>query len=390
MRAHLCSLHALLLAVLVLACQSSPPPAPKLPPSPAERAAAFQPERAWAHLDALAQIGPRVMGTEGGSRARAYIRGELETLGLEIKEQKLVVRRGEDAPQIDLVNVAARVPGASSDLILLLAPYDTRPYENFRFLGVNDGGSGAALLLEMARVLVADPLPYTTWIVFLDGEAPLESGESTVAPSYFGSLGLARRLAAGGGLAQIRLALVLNRVCDADLRIARDLYSHRIYREEFWRAAVRLGRTDAFPPGAGFESPLASHHGLSKVGLRRVVALVDTSFGGDEPPGLYAGTEDDDLEHCSADSLAAVGLVTLEALDTIARRLAKIDRFAESPLEAGEALVLDTLEVPPDEGTEVPPEAEEPADSSAQEGAEEPTEEPPATSEAIPEPAGMP
>ena len=60
--------------------------------------------------------------------------------------------------------------------------------------------------------------------------------------------------------------------------------------------------------------------GLLSEGFRKVVALVDTSFGGEEPPGLYAGTEDDNPEHCSQDSLGIVGEVTVEALDRIGER----------------------------------------------------------------------
>ncbi len=174
-------------------------------------------------------------------------------------------------------------------------------------------------------------------------------------------------------------------MCDADLRVARDLLSHRIYREEFWRAAARLGHSDAFPPGASFESPVASHRVLAAVGLRRVVALVDTSFGGDEPPGLYAGTEDDDLEHCSADSLEAVGKVALEALDKISQRLAKIDRFAESPLEGTSELTFELPEAPEADDTETAQTGDDAATPSAGEGDEEPTEATPEGPPANPE-----
>jgi hypothetical protein len=374
MRARLLTVPVLL--ALGLACQSSPPPAAGVPVTPAERADAFEAQRAWQDLGALAEIGPRVMGTEGVRRAGDYILGELTKLELEIIEQDITVRRSEeDEEPLALRNIAAKIPGHSSDIFLLVAPYDTRRYESFRFLGVNDGGSGSALLLEIARVLAADPLPYTTWLVFLDGEAPLAPGSVPVAPpSHFGSRALAKQLYDEGVLAGVRLALILNRVCDADLRVARDLLSHRIYREEFWRAAARLGRSDAFPPGASFESPVASHHALAAVGLRRVVALVDTSFGGDEPPGLYAGTEDDDLEHCSADSLEAVGKVALEALDKISRRLAKIDRFAASPLEEPGELTFELPAAPEADAPATPQAGDGAASPSTPEGGEELTE----------------
>jgi hypothetical protein len=332
-----------------LACAAPPPAATRLPAQAGQRAAAFDADRAWADLVALAEIGPRVMGTEGAARARGYIRGELEKLDLRINEQRVRVKIGKDAEPMHLLNFGAEIVGTSSDILLLVAPYDTRAYESFEFLGVNDGGSGAAVLLEFARVFAADPLPYTTWLVFLEGEASLESGGGPAPRSHLGSVALAQRLRELGAMNQVRLAVVLNRVCDADLRIGRDLRSHRIYREEIWRAAARLDRREAFPSGASFESIDESHIPLSNAGLRRVVAVADTSFGGDEPPGLYAGSKDDDLAHCSAESLATVGMVTLEGVEAISNRLARIDRFVESPLAGVEALQMDQLPRPPEE-----------------------------------------
>ena len=65
-------------------------------------------------------------------------------------------------------------------------------------------------------------------------------------------------------------------------------------------------------------------------GFRGVVLITDPAYGGGEPPGAFANSEDDTAERCSPQSLASVGAVTLEALDRIAERLAKIDRFVEA------------------------------------------------------------
>lgn len=326
----------------VLACTALAGSEPRATGDGSATAAAqadFQASRAWSHLEALA-AGPRGAGTEGGERARKYIVEQLAALGLEVREQAMRVEREGQEP-LRITNVAASVAGASSDLVLVLAPYDSRRYESFEHLGVNDGASGAAVLLELARVIAAEPLPYTTWFVFLDGEAPQSLMEG--APGLLGSRAFALVLSERSAVEQVRLAVVLNRVCDSDLKIARDLGSHRIYREEFWQAAARLGQADAFPRDGVFESPEASHSPLVDAGLRRVVALVDTSHGGDSPPGVYSSTEDDDLEHCSAESLDVVGRVTLAGLSTIGARLARIDRYADSPVAGAEALRLEHL-----------------------------------------------
>jgi len=341
-------------AAVALACQSPPPPTPTTEPGSSARVDSFDAERAWDDLQRFAKVGPRVMGSQGAAKARAYILAELRDLGLQTEQQRLRVER-EGEPALLLENVGGVIPGESPDVILLMAPYDTRPYETFDHQGVNEGGSGAAVLLELARALVREPLPYTVWFVFLEGEAPRGS-DAAAAPSHFGSRGLAQRLVELDAVGQVRLGVVMDRVCDADLEIARDLGSHRIYREEFWRAASRIGRGGAFPSRSAFESPRSSQEELKAVGVTRVVTLADTSFGGGAPPGIYAGNPDDTIEHCSKESLETVGLVTLETLDALSRRLERIDRFSRSPVEGAKAIRLEQLpgEPPPEKAGEGP------------------------------------
>ena len=136
------------------------------------------------------------------------------------------------------------------------------------------------------------------------------------------------------GISDIHLVVYLNRIGDADLHIVRDLLSHRVYREEFFEAARRLEQTAAFEQDAQFESTDLKHRSLAAIGLRRIVSIVDTAYGGDEPPGLYAGTEQDTMDRCSPESLEAVGSVVLEGLDAISQWLIKIERFSQLPLAA--------------------------------------------------------
>ncbi len=307
------------------------------------RIASFSVDRAWRDLRALTEVGARPVGSRGNDRARDYLRAELENLGVEVESWEVDYANaggrpsGADAPEIRVTNLSAIIPGTQSqDRFLLVAPFDSRSYDDFDFIGANDGASGAAVVLEIARTIAADPLPYATEIVFLDGESAFSSHAGR-GPTYreVGSLGLASRIQQAGVFG-VRVMIYLNRVGDADLRIARDLMSHRIYREEFWKAAVALNRTYAFPRDAAYENAGIAHQYFAQIGLRQIVSIVDTSFGGDQPPGLYAGTAQDTIERCSPESLETVGVVVLEALDAISARLAKIDRFAGSRDGEGE------------------------------------------------------
>jgi hypothetical protein len=318
----------------------------------------FSQERAWAHLETLAGIGPRVSGTTGVARAQEYVRNELRRLGLEVGEQRTRIELRSPQAVLELVNLVGVVPGDSPDTILLVAPYDSVPGE--RGVGANDCASGAALVLELGRALAAKGLPYTVWLALVEGDA-LVRDERSGARVLVGTGALARALEAEGRMPRVRLAAYFNRVADPDLHIARDLLSNRAWREEFWAAARRLGHVEAFPPDAPFESVDEGHRAFLDLGMRWAVAIVDTRSGAESPPADPASGEQDDLERCSPESLAIVGAVSLDALRAVAARLAKIDRFVESPLAVGEGSGVGSREAP---GSTPPPQPVTPAQSA--------------------------
>jgi hypothetical protein len=321
----------------------------------------FSSERAWGHLQALVALGPRVTGSEESVRARAYILDQLSKLDLRVEIHAATVPLTPDGEVgLSVENLIAVIPGASEDLIILATPYDTPAVEDPEFVGANEGASGAALLLELARMIAEKPLPYTTWIVFLDGEARFATGDpEQPAVGLRGSRAFASSLAEHELVRRVRLAVIFARVGGADLRIARDVKSQRMYREEFFASAKITGHTDAFRSDQPFESPYAAHHSFLGYGLRRVVVLSDSSLASEDESG-EPQVRADTLENCSPESLQAVGEVTLTALDRITTRLVKIDRFSENPFEDSD----EALEVPVGHRLPLQPESEAASDLS--------------------------
>jgi len=320
--------RALALATVgvVTACGGSQsPPEPDLSKAPGE----FSGSLAWTELTALARE-PRALGSDGAEAARSEITARLGSLGIAVESVTTTAQSKGFGPLV-LTHLVAKLPGASPDRIVLVAPYDSGQYDGFAFVGANDGASGAALLLELARVFSGRAFPYTVEFVWLEGEGRLGRGDAAERDlRWLGSRGLAEHWAETGQLEGIRLLVAFNRVCDADLRVARDSGSEREPRESFWRAARHLGFGEEFSATRAYESVESSHVAFRERGVRAVVAIEDTAFGGNEAPGIFAG-KDDVLAHCSPESLDVVGRVSTEAIEAIATRLAKIDHFSRMP-----------------------------------------------------------
>jgi Zn-dependent M28 family amino/carboxypeptidase len=253
------------------------------------------------HVERLVAIGPRVAGTPGAERARAYITGELKKLGV-----KVDVRTFEaDMPhgRQRLANVIAMLPGRRSDVILLGGHYDTKYFKEFRFVGANDGGSSAGLLLELTRRLAAAPREFTYWLVWFDGEEARVSWTAT--DSLYGSRRLAGELTQAGRLP--RAMILVDMIGDRNLGILRDTYSTRWLVDIVWATAARLGHGRHF---LGTEMGVEDDHAPFLNAGVPAVLLIDFDY----PPWH---TADDTLDKVSAQSLAIVGDTVLEALPSV-------------------------------------------------------------------------
>jgi Zn-dependent M28 family amino/carboxypeptidase len=206
----------------------------------------------------------------------------------------------------------------------------------------------------MARVLKADPVPYTVWLAFLDGEAA-HAEDSQPDQRFLGSRALVNEIQETGALSRTRLMLYFNQVADRDLMIARDLRSERVIRKSFQSAARELGYGAVFSGDRPFSRPPGGHSAFLAIGFRRVMIFSDDRFGGDEAPGVYWQTEDDTLEQCDPQSLAIVGQVTDAGLRKVVARFQKVDRFSRRPVPATEAEPVEADPAPELEAVEGEP-----------------------------------
>jgi hypothetical protein len=298
------SLALALALVAACALEDSPPPA----------AAAFDGDRAFSDLVDLVAIGPRPAGSGGAERARRLIGDRLRQAGLRVEIRPFTIE-SPSGESVEMANVVGVLEGEREERILLVTHYDTKRIPGIRFVGANDGASGVALLLEVARQFGPRKLPFTLWLVFCDGE---EAFGRTIAAGdgLYGSTALARELEREGELDHIRALILVDMVADADLNLTHDLGSSTRLQHLLRRVARDAGLESALDPHT--RVPVVDDHTpFARLGVEPVLALIDFEFGARSIPGPYWHTEHDDLDSVSAESLNTVGTLAVELIERI-------------------------------------------------------------------------
>lgn len=140
---------------------------------------AFDKARAMNHLREICAIGPRISGTPGMQKQIVLLKKGFEEAGLSVELQKFEAKQRSRPQAVEMCNLIARWKPEEKRRLLLCTHYDTRPLADQEpnprdwekpFLGANDGASGPALMLELARQLKAlNPALGVDFVCF-DGE----------------------------------------------------------------------------------------------------------------------------------------------------------------------------------------------------------------------------
>lgn len=178
----------MLVAAILGACQRGPERAPASPQKPtplvlAERPS-FSADSAYAFIEAQLRFGPRIPGTAGHRACGDWLVAQLRRFGARVYEQ---VGTYKGTP---IRNIIASFAGADSTRprVFLSAHWDSRPWADqdptqrqAPVPGANDGASGVAVLLELARLFSQKPPPGLVDILLWDAE---DLGQEGVEDSY--------------------------------------------------------------------------------------------------------------------------------------------------------------------------------------------------------------
>lgn len=275
------------------------------------RRSPFNGQRAFEQLQTVVAFGPRPSGSEALARLQNYIQDTLEKAGLEVRRHEF--RASTPVGELPMVNITGIVQGTEPGIIILGNHYETKLFDEFTFVGANDGGSTTAWMLEMARALGPKRQGKTVWLCFFDGEEAFREWSST--DGIYGSREFVKKLKDENLLLQITAMINVDLIGDCLLNIKRDRDAPEWLTRIVWDKARELGHGDRFLP---FVQLVEDDH----VPFRRAgvpaLNLIDYAYGGspsDHRRNWH--TPNDTIDKVCADSLQAVGDVIYHALPEI-------------------------------------------------------------------------
>ena len=122
-------------------------------------APSFNADSAYAFLKAQVDFGPRVPGTKAHAACAEYLVSKLSSYGWQVQVQNGSIRT-YDGKNFNLKNIIASWKPENNERVLLLSHWDTRHIADQDTVGrdkpgdgADDGGSGTAVLVELARQL---------------------------------------------------------------------------------------------------------------------------------------------------------------------------------------------------------------------------------------------
>lgn len=282
--------------------------------SPASgKTATFDQNHAFELLKRQVQFGPRYPGVPGHDKMVSFLSEELKPYADSVDVQKF--ERNIRGKQLTLHNVAASFNTSGKKWVLLAAHWDSRPTADEEILaskrkmpipGANDGASGVAVLLELARSFAKSKPDVGVYMIFFDGEdyGPGENDMYLGAKYFAANMGTLAK--ANGKPIKFDYGILLDMIGDKNLNIYYEKQSYAAAPDivkKVWKSAADLGYDDAFIPRVKY-SISDDHIPLIRAGVK-CIDVIDFDYG-------PWHTLDDTVDKCSPASLKIVG-------ETIAR-----------------------------------------------------------------------
>ena len=287
----------------------------------------FNADSAYEFCAVQCAFGPRTMNSEAHEQCAQWIQQKFEQYGYQVTLQKADLK-GYDGTVLKSTNIIATAPVRSvatqsqpAPRIFICAHWDSRPWAdndpdeaNWRkpVMAANDGASGVAVMLELARMLQQnDSVRLAVDFICFDAEdwgvpqweEDINSDSWALGAQYWAASDEAK-------FKTYQYAILLDMVGGQGARFYREYYSMRYARnivERVWQAANTAGYGSIFPykDGGGVTDdhvPVNEKAGIPCIDIiNHYPDCEQSSFG----PTWH--TVSDDMQHIDRNTLQAVG-----------------------------------------------------------------------------------
>lgn len=313
--------------VVLPGCKSKPAEKPAaMPAAVAVKTPLFSGDSAWSFVDKQVSFGPRVPGTPAHAACADWLTAKFRSFGAEVMVQESSIKVF-DGTIVPMKNIIARYQPEKSNRILLMAHWDSRPFadqdsdpskRDTPIAGANDGGSGAGVLLEIARALQQQPTPLGIDLILFDVEDYGAPSHRDVEgkPEYWclGSQYWARNPHVPGYFA--RYGILLDMVGAPNAVFTMEEVS-RFYAQSVLDKVWAAGNTLGYGSQFSYEKTpqLIDDHrfineiiGIPSIDIIQYEPSTESSFGS------YWHTQSDDMSNISRATLTAVGRTVLAVI----------------------------------------------------------------------------
>ena len=289
---------------------------------PAPVGPVFNADSAYTFCQRQCDFGPRTMNSDAHEKCGAWMVKKFEEFGMTVTEQRASLK-GFDGTALLSNNIIASYHPEREDRIMICAHWDSRPWadndpdernHDKPVLAANDGASGVAVMLELARLVgQTDSLRMGVDFICFDAE---DWGQEGDGDSWaLGAQYWAAHLHHPDYKA--RYGILLDMVGGQGARFYQEgfsmLYAPQVV-DAVWQAAEVVGYGSFFPRQSG--GSITDDHGpVNEVAQIPCIDIIphypnceESSFG----PTWH--TVKDDMQHIDAATLRAVGQTLVQVL----------------------------------------------------------------------------
>jgi hypothetical protein len=249
---------------------------------------AFDAKRAMGYLDDICKLGPRMSGTDAMTKQQELVEKHFTKLGGKVTYQKFKAKQNSVRQPVEMANMLVSWKPEEKRRVILCSHYDTRPKADQEtdpkkrkepIVSANDGGSGVALLMELANHMNKLPANVGVDFVFFDGEEYVfeRNDDYFFGSRHFGEQYTKTRKESG----QVYLgAILLDMIAGKDLRLPVEQNSWTSASplvEDVYKIAADL-KADAFRRKEFSKTPVEDDHVMLNRHRIPAIDLIDFDY----------------------------------------------------------------------------------------------------------------